>query len=28
MDEGRRMILLFPGLIDFKDGEKEKFAPE
>jgi len=22
------MILLFPGLIDFKDGEKEKFAPE
>ncbi|KAK0123863.1 hypothetical protein ONS95_008856 [Cadophora gregata] len=29
MDEGRRMILLFPGLIDFKDREeRERFAPE
>jgi len=29
MDEGRNMILLFPGLIKFKSKEeKEKFAPE
>ncbi|PVH74287.1 hypothetical protein DL98DRAFT_594208 [Cadophora sp. DSE1049] len=29
MDEGRNMILLFPGLINFKDGEeRKKFLPE
>lgn len=28
MDEGRNMILLFPSLIKFKDGEeKKKFDP-
>jgi hypothetical protein len=27
MDEGRNMILLFPSLIKFKEGEKEKFDP-
>jgi hypothetical protein len=32
MDEGRRMCLIFPGLINWKDGEegareKEKFRP-
>ncbi|KAH7388885.1 Mss4-like protein [Cadophora sp. MPI-SDFR-AT-0126] len=29
MDEGRNMILLFPSLINFKDGEeRKKFLPE
>jgi len=28
MDEGRNMILLFPGLIKFKEGEMEKFKPQ
>lgn len=27
MDEGRNMILLFPSLIKFKEGEKQKFDP-
>jgi len=27
MDEGRNMILLFPSLIKFKEGEKRKFDP-